>query len=109
MEGQGAHLCLCLYLISLSFLEEFCASDVFVEIFSWYNLALHIEEERNSNHLPCRSVILIVISQTYVLWFFLDSLYSPPHPHHFQLLSAEKYVSLVCVFFINRAKERQFL
>ena len=40
---------------------------------------------------------------------FLDSLYSPPHPHHFQLLSAEKYVSLVCVFFINRAKERQFL
>ena len=40
---------------------------------------------------------------------FLDSLYSPPHPHHFQLLSAEKYVSLVCVFFINRAKKRQFL
>ena len=36
------------------FLEEFCASGVFVEIFSWYNLALHIEEERNSNHILLR-------------------------------------------------------
>ena len=37
---------------------------------------------------------------------FLDSLYSPPHPHHFQLLSAEKYVSLVCVFFYKSCEKK---
>ena len=79
------------------FLEEFCASGVFVEIFSWYNLALHIEEERNSNHLPCRSDILIVISQTYVLWFFQIVYIHPPTPS-FSIASRRK-IRFPCLCF----------
>ena len=83
--GSGSSsLSLSLSHLSLPFLEEFCASGVLTNYFhgtiwsyisscgrkTMFEKRQCLEKERNSNHLPCRSDILIVINQAYVSCFF---------------------------------------